>query len=344
MTQYVLICLLLGGMAWGQAADSKPIPAPQNAVQSPATQVPSSTGNLVESPAPDASKAPPNAPVITIAGLCDKATPGESAANCKTVITRAQFEKIVETVQPDMPLPAQRRFALRYANALVLAQKAHEMGLDQQPEFEEHMKLARIQVLSEELNQALQKKFFAISDREIEDYYHSGATSYEEADLQRIYIPRIQQLPTPKVELSAAEEKKRTQESENIMKAEADKLRVRAVAGQDFDKLQQEALELAGIKSGPPKTAMRRVARGSLPPSHVSAMDLKTGEVSPVLSDQSGYFIYKVGEKDIKPLNDVREEIRETLRAQRTQEAMQAIQQSATPALEDGYFGSEGVR
>jgi len=194
------------------------------------------------------------------------------------------------------------------------------------------------------LNQATQKKFSVVSDQDIENYYRSGAASYEVADLQRIYIPRIQQLPTPKNELSASEDKKRTEESENIMKAEADKLHARAVAGEDFDKLQDEALKLAGIKSGPAKTSMKRVVRGSLPPSQVSAMDLKTGEISAVLSDQSGYFIYKVGVKDIKPLSEVREEIRETLRAQRTQEALQAIQQSASPALDEGYFGSEGVQ
>jgi hypothetical protein len=322
----VPICVLLGVMAWGQAAS-----------QSPATQVPAAPpGNMVEKQ--------PDQAVITIRGLCDKAKAGGADSNCATVITRAEFEKMLGAVAPDMPMPAQRRYALRYANALVLAQRAHEMGLDQGPEFEEHMRLARIQVLSEELNQATQKKFSVVSDQDVENYYRSGAASYEVADLQRIYIPRIQQLPTAKNELSASEDKKRTEESENKMKAEADKLHARAVAGEDFDKLQQEALELAGIKSGPPKTSMKRVVRGSLPPSQVSAMDLKTGEISAVLSDQSGYFIYKIGVKDIKPLSEVRDEIRETLRAQRTQEALQAIQQSGSPALDEGYFGAEGVQ
>jgi hypothetical protein len=324
--QYVLTNLLLGAMACAQAAGQSP--ANQGSAPPP--------GNLVE-------KAP-DTPIITIRGLCDKAKPGETGSNCNDVVTRAEFEKMLGTVQPDMPLALRRRYALRYANALVLAQRAHEMALDQGPEFEEHMRLARIEVLSEELNQALQKKYSAVSDQDIENYYRSGAASYEEADLQRIYVPRIQQLPTPKGELSASEDKNRTQESENIMKAEADKLHARAAAGEDFDKLQDEALKLAGIKSAPAKTSMKKVVRGSLPPSQVSAMDLKTGEVSPVLSDRSGYFIYKMGEKDIKPLNDVRDEIRDTLSAQRTQQAMQAIQQSASPALDEGYFGSEGAQ
>lgn len=320
--QSMAICLLSGAVAWGQAPG-----------KAPATQTPAATpGNMVETP---------DAAIITIRGLCEAA---EAASNCNTVIRRSEFEKLLATVQQDMPLPAQRRFALRYANALVLAGKAHEMGLDQGPEFETHMKLARIEVLSEELNEALQKKYATVSDPDIENYYRSGAASYEEADFQRIFVPRVQQLSTPNVAMSAGEDRKRTQESEKKMREEADKLRGRAVAGEDFDKLQQEALEVAGIKTGPPKTSMKKVVRGSMPPSQVSAMDLKTGEVSPVLSDQSGYFIYKAGEKNVKPLSEVREEIRETLRAQRREEAMRAIQQSASPALDEGYFGAEGVQ
>jgi hypothetical protein len=325
MTRYVLASLLLGAVAWSQASDSRSIPA--------------SHANLGESRAEEASKARPDTPVITIRGLCSKPTPAEGTSNCRNVITRAEFEKTLAAVQSEMPLAARRQFAMRYANALVMAQRAHEMGLDQGPDFEEHMKLARLQVLSDELNQALQRKFSVVSDQEVEDYYHSAAASYEEADLQRIFIPRVRQLATPKVELSADEDKKRTQESENTMKAEADKLHVRAVAGENFDKLQEDALQFAGIKSGPANTSMRKVGRGSLPPGQVSAMDLKPDEVSAVLSDQSGYFIYKAGVKDTKPLDQVRDEIRETLRIQRADDTLRSIQQSASPTLDDGYFG-----
>jgi hypothetical protein len=61
-----------------------------------------------------------------------------------------------------------------------------------------------------------------------------------------------------------------------------------------------------------------------------------------VFSDQSGYFIYKVGVKDVEPLDDkLKEEIRGTLRTQRVQEQMQAVQKSATPTLDESYFGPE---
>jgi hypothetical protein len=40
-------------------------------------------------------------------------------------------------------------------------------------------------------------------------------------------------------------------------------------------------------------------------------------------------------------MDKVSEEIRGTLRTERVQEQMQAVQKSATPVLDDAYFGAE---
>jgi hypothetical protein len=337
MTQYGLVCLLLAAMAWGQAASS---------TSTPAVQQPGAPASAAPSPAEgkeaDAAKVPPDAPVITINGVCDN-PPADKAAdsNCKTVITRSEFERILDAVQPNMPPRVRRQFATRYSGALVMAQKAHEMGLDQGPKFDERMKLMRVQVLSQAVNQAVQEKAGQISDKDIEDYYHSHDSDYQEANLQRIFVPHSQQLPASKVKLGAAAEKKRQQDAEEVMKKEADKLRARAVAGEDFAKLQEEASQLAGIKTKAPSTKMGETRRSSLPPAHASIMDLKTGEISPLVSDQSGYYIYKVGAKEVEPLDKVKEEIRAALRTQHMQEQMQAVQQAGPPTLDESYFGPE---
>jgi hypothetical protein len=337
MMKYGLVCLLLAAMSWGQAASSTSTPAAQQS-GAPAT----AAGNPTENKEAEAAKVAPDAPVITINGSCDNPPADKSAdPNCKTVITRAEFEKILDAVQPNMPPRVRRQFATRYSSALVMSQKAHAMGLDQGPKFEDRMKLARIQILSQSFNQAVQEKAGQISDQDIEDYYHSKSADYEEADLQHIFVPRSQQLPASKVKLSAAAEKKRQKDAEEVMQKEADSLHARVVAGESFAKLQDEAYALAGLKTKAPGTKMGKVRRAALPPAHASVMDLKTGEISTVLSDQSGYFIYKVGAKDVEPLDKVKDEIRGTLRSQRMQEQMQAVQQSATPTLDESYFGPE---
>ena len=341
MMRYAFVCLLLAAIAWGQAASPPPPPAQQPGSQPGAP--PSAPGNPPAGKEDQAAKVTPDAAVITIAGLCDHPPADKATAdpNCKTVITRAEFERIMDAVQPNMPPPRRRQFAMRYSMALVMTEKAHEMGLDQGPKFEDRMKLMRVQVLSQEFNQAQQEKAAQVSDQDIADYYKSHASDYEEANLQRIFVPRAQQPPVSKVKLSAAAEEKRRKDSEQIMQKEADKLHARAIAGEDFSKLQAEAFQTAGMKTKSPSTKMGEIRRSGLPPAQATVMDLKTGEISAVISDASGFYIFKVGAKEEAPLDKVKEEIRGALRSQHMQEQMQAMQQSATPTLDESYFGPE---
>jgi hypothetical protein len=67
-------------------------------------------------------------------------------------------------------------------------------------------------------------------------------------------------------------------------------------------------------------------------------MDLKPGDSSQLITTPNGYLIYKTGEKGTLPLEKVHDEIVSTLRSQHIQDAMQAIQKSATPELNEKYF------
>jgi len=340
MTRYGLVSLLLGVLAWGQATGSKPASTPpKTATPAAAGQKSETPGKPGENPATEAPNIPPDAPVVTINGMCGHPPADKSAASsCNIVITRAEFEKLIDAVQPSMPQRVRRQFATRYANALVMAEKAEQMGLDKNESYVEHMKLARVQVLSQELNKALQEKAGQISDKEIEDYFHNNASKFEEADMERIYIPKVKQPSAADTKLSDEEQQKRTTESEEAMKAEADKLHARAVAGEDFGKLESDAFQAAGITGGSPSALMGKVRRTTLPPNQVAVMDLKAGDISPLITDQNGYFIYKIKSKDNLTLDQVREEIRNTIRAQRMQDSLKAMQESATPTLNEAYF------
>jgi hypothetical protein len=337
-----VVCLLLGALAWGQAANptSQPASPPAQSQTAPANTPPAKPAAEAKPAAPDV---PPDSAVITIQGLCDNPPADKTkASDCKTVVTRAEFEKLIDALSPNMPPPARRQLATRYAMGLVMAHEAHKMGLDQGPRFEELLRIARLQVASQQLGQALQEKSSQVSDKDIEDYYRNNSAAYEEASLERIFIPKTKQMPAAatKVKLSDAEAKKRQDDGEAAMKTEAAALRTRAAAGESFSKLQDEAFQFAGLKSKPPSPSMGKVRRSNLPPSQNQVMDLKPGAVSALISDPSGFFIYKMGEKDTVPLDKVREEIRSTLRSQRMQDSMQTIQQSATPELNEKYFGA----
>jgi hypothetical protein len=319
-----LICLLLAALAWGQSTSSPSGAPPQ----------------VVETKPPAATQVAPDAAVITIRGLCDHppADKTTAAPGCSTVFTRAQFEALVGLIQPNLP-PAQRKqLATNYANALILAEQARQMGLDKGPRFEELVKLQRLGLLRQLLSQALEEKASQIPDKDIADYYTENSSAYEEVELERLYIPRAQQLEAPKEKITPEETQKRQLDAQAVMKKEAADLRARAAAGEDIAKLQEEAYKTAGFKIAPPPAKMEKHRRSSLPPAQVSVMELKSGEISPVIEDVNGYFIYKVGEKNMLPLDQVRSEISNTLRTQRVQQYMRAAEQSATTTLNEEYF------
>ena len=348
MLNRVLVCLLFAAVAWAQTANSNSAQAPaaQSSAQGMSKEKDSKDmqdkdKDMDEKPAAEAAKpeVPADAAVITLMGICD----GDAKSpDCKTVITRAEFEKLLSAVAPaggSVNPMARKQLATRYAMGLVMSKEAEKQGLDKGPKYEEMMKLARIQVLSQELGQSLQQQAGQVPDKEVDDYYEKNKTTFDEVQAQRLFIPHSRSLPAPKTKLTDAENKKRQADAEAAMKVEADALQKRAVAGESFAKLQKEAFTFAGFKSEPASTDLGKIRRNSLPPDHHFIMELKSGEVSKLIADSTGYFVYKVGEKDTLAEDKVKDEIHNILRAQRLQESMGSLQKSATPDLNESYFG-----
>ena len=337
MCKYPLLCLLTGALAWGQAGTAKP------AVKAPAAQSPAKPASPSSS---DSQSVGPQTAVITIPGVCDK-KPAAPGATCKTVVTRAEFDDLVQTMAPNIQPAQKKQLATQYAMALVMAHKAHEMHLDQGLKYEERLRLAKLGVLNKALAETLQEQASNISDKELQDYYKANAVAYEETDLQRIFVPKLKPPdnkdadPSKNPPPSEEEAKKKEQQSEEAAKKLADSLRARATEGEDFDKLQDEAYAGTGMKNKPP-TKLGKVRRNGLPPDQLSVLDGKSGDVSQPIGNPSGYFIYKVGEKDTLPFDQVKQEISTTLSQQKLRDEMQAIQQSSTPELNEKYF-AEGT-
>jgi parvulin-like peptidyl-prolyl cis-trans isomerase-like protein len=320
----VVCLLLLAGVAASQTTAPtptlKPRPADPNELV-PNTVVSSDT------------------PVITVKGLCPRTGNGNATpADCDTVITRAEFEKIVAAVQPNMPLAARKQFATRYVTVLLLADKAHELGLDKGPQFDEQMYLTRLQLLAREAGEAMQKNAANVSDSAVSDYYQQHMDEYKTLSFDRIFVPRQKQVETAGQKPDNPEAQKKQQASEAAMKAEADKLRARAAAGEDFAKLQQEAYEFAGSKAKPGPVKMENQRKNNIPPTDSSIFNLKKGDVSEVYSDPSGYRIYKIEETTTLPLASVHEEIAHAVQGQNLKSSFEALQNSAKATYDDRYF------
>jgi bifunctional DNA-binding transcriptional regulator/antitoxin component of YhaV-PrlF toxin-antitoxin module len=332
-----LVCLLLAGLAYGQAAP-------------PATP-PAATPSASTDKAPEIKVGPDDA-VITLKGFCADATQQGDA--CKTVISRAQFEKLAESLQPGMSPAIRRQLATAYSRILRMSTVAEKRGLDKQPKFEEKMNFARMQVLSGELSSALQEDAAKVTDGDIDDYYKKNEASYEQATLARIFVPHAKQIVNPVVRPKAGTKvgaKASATASTNRLPTEAQKkaseeamtklaagLRARAAKGEDPDTLQKEAYVAAGLPGNAPSTKMEKVRRTTLPANHQAVMDLKPGEVSEVISDpNSGHYIYKLVSKETLSVDTVKPEIRSTISSQRYRDSMQNFQGNVD--LNDAYFG-----
>jgi hypothetical protein len=308
------VCLLLASLAYGQGAPSGR---------------PSAAGDVPE------IKVGPEDAVITVSGFC--ADPGQTGGACKTVITRAQFEKLSDALQPGMSLALRLNVANAYARNLRMAAAAEKRGLDKTRAFEEEMRYARMQLLAQDLTRVLQAEANNITDADLEDYYRKSQSSYEQATLARIFVPRTKQSDAAQGEHEEAQ----TKADEDAMMKVAAELRVRAVNGEDPDKLQIEAYAEAGIPRTNSDTKMEKVRRAALPPQHEAVMEMKPGEVSEVFSDPGGaHFIYKMISKRTLTLDETKTEIRGVISSQRYRDSMKSFQGDVV--FSDAYFNPPG--
>jgi hypothetical protein len=283
------------------------------------------------------SEVAPNDPVITVQGLCPAKPAGTdpNSADCKTVVTRAEFEHLTQTLAPNMPVSARKQLANDYSRMLVFSEEAKKRNLDKTERYNEILSFMKMRILAQELLGNVQEQSKPTS-AEVEKYYQDNKSKYEELTLKRVFLPRTSpaadsQKPT--------ENKPRTDEE---LQAEGEKLRVRLAAGEDFDKVQKEAYELAGFKTPPPPTSIPNWRHDAVPPQQQTLFQLNKGDLSKVMVEPAGAYIYKVEDKSMTPLAQVKPEIETQLSNQRMQQQMEALTSSIKPVMNEGYFASGG--
>jgi hypothetical protein len=340
MNKVLSIFLLLSSLALAQAVASPKTPPSEPAQAA----VPEHHDDDTEPPPASAARVSPTAPVITVHGLCDNrakvgtstdgvrsghSTSGDS--DCKIVITRAQFELLTDSLNPQMAALAKRQLADAYPRILLFAATARELGLDQDPHFQEMLHFAAERLLSEVLTRSMQQKAGDISDAELQKYYDQNPTKFERIELLRIFIPLREQFISGKEEPVALEE--------TAMKAEAEKIHAAAAAGGDFQQLQQQAFEAAHLKSSSPNVSLGKLPIGRLPLDHQKVFDLERGQVSGLISDSTGYYVYKVVSKEMTPLSQAKPEIHNLIQAQKMQASTDALLKTISSEVNADYFG-----
>lgn len=302
--------LLCGSLVWAQAKPSGGRPEDSR-----------------ELPASAASVAA-DAVVLRVKGLCSPLLSAKVTTQpCETVITRAQFEKIVAAIEPNMDELSREHFARAYPRFLINAYEAQQRGLDKSERFEERIEFARLSILSQELNRQIQENAAQVPDKDIEDYYQKHSSDFETATLERIFIPLRGQ---------------NDQAGEQALTKEADALRARAATGEDFSKLQKQAYDFAGMSGdSAPNPILKDMRRRSLPLTQAAAFDLKPGEISQVITDTTGHYVYKMDSKGTVPLEAAHKEIWNVLRRERTHQMTETVEKPFGVDVNTAYFGPD---
>lgn len=373
MSKNWLLCVLLGTLAWGQATpNAQPSQAPAEQEARPQAPTPGAMPTPPAAPEDKSASVPATAPVLTIEGVCPpesktaaagtksatgtKAAAAKTSADCKTVITKAQFEKLANSLAPNVTPQLKKQLAGLLPRLMAMSEDAKKQGLDKTPEFNERVKFVKMQVLSQALQQEIQKKAANITDADLQKYYKENPATFEQYNLDRIFVPRTKQaeaeaksdedkdekLTEEQQKAKEAADKAKAEEGEQAMTKLAEQLRTRAAAGEDLAKLQKEAFEAGGMKIESPTVNLPNVRRTGLPPGHTAVFDLKQGEVSQVISDSGGHYIYKLNSKTELPFDQAKSEIHSKMQNDRMRDMMEKVNNSFKVTSNEAYFGPGG--
>jgi hypothetical protein len=326
MRRPLIALLLSSGILFAQAA-----PAAQS---NPAPATPS-----VTSQAP--AEVPPTAPVITLHGLCPDKPAGTDpkAPDCQTVVTRAEFEHLANTLSPNMPPTAKQSLANDYARMLVVSNEARRHGLENTQHYNDLLAFLKMQLLAQELLRSYQEQAKP-SAADVEKYYNDNASKYEEISLKRLFIPRNR---PQDAQAPAKAGTPPTPPTDAELLAEGEKIRSRLVAGGDFEKIEKEVYESAGFKTPPPPTSIPNWRREAVPPTEQHLFELKPKEFSKVLVEPAGAYIYQLEEKKTMPLAEVKPQIESMMTNERLRTMIDGLMGNVKPEVNQAYFRTMGA-
>jgi hypothetical protein len=291
-------------------------------VAKPKAPAPAPKKSATPAPAPDTSE-----PVITIQGLC---AGKQTGAQCRTVVTKNEFEKLMRIAK--VPPAAKTQAAEQFVKLLIFSIKGEKLDLEDTPVVKDRLYVSRLGILAGAYDEYLKTSRAKVSEDVARKYYNDNQEAYGEITLSRLFIPKPPQGGDKKPLLDEA-----------ATKQLAEKMRERAAAGEDLDKLEQEIIAATTpdmAKAAMPPTSMGARRRGlGLPPQHEAELfALDPGKVSPLYEEPTSFMIYKVQAKRTVPFDDVKAQITSKLETQAIEDARQAAVDSVKTSYNESYF------
>ena len=331
-------------LAWPQAV--RQAPGGQTAAQQKQGTAPG--------PTPGQSTTQPPTPNPAASGAPTTVSPDEVVLTVgDTKITAKEFEALIRFLPPEVagavPNLGERGFAEQYAKMLILAKEGEKRQVDQSEAFRRMTAFQHMLLLTQLTFNQLMTAAGALSPDEVNSYYSSHQSEFQQLKLRGIYIPFATESETANVgkppaaptgqadpkQPSSPTDKPKLTEAEAKAKAEA--LRKRIQAGEKIEDLaKRESDHPTAAKGGD----FGFVRRNQFPPQIDSEIfSLELNQVSEPLRDRFGFFIFQLEEKRAQPLEEVKSPIENILRQQKIAEVLSKVQAENPITFNPKYFG-----
>jgi PPIC-type PPIASE domain len=334
------VIILFSSLALGQSSVTAPSTKPAVAPDAPVVTI----DGLCDKPAPRnadprSSKAKEkNTSTATAAAATDTSTPVPKA-DCKSVVTREQLEGIALVVGPKLTGAKLRRFASDLPELMLFAHTAQEMGLDKDPRFQDFLWYKYSQSLQQLLLVTTQRKMGEMSDAEVEKYYKEHPERFVEYALMRVFVPKHEpdtSHPNYDPAALAAAKAKAEADDEEMLKV-AKSIQREAAAGGDFEKLQAKAYKAAHSDEEPPDVDLGdKWTIDNMPKDYKDLLvHLQPGQVAELAPHPFGWEIFKLVSKRTVPLSNARQ----MLQGLRMKDWREGLASTIHTQLNDEYFG-----
>jgi hypothetical protein len=250
--------------------------------------------------------------------------------------TAAEIDKLIESLPPQYHQAAKTTPPALSQVFLIkrLVDDAEKSGLDKKSPYKEQLEYNRMQLLA----QAVLNEYgnhLVITPEDQEKYYKANADKFKQAKVRVIYLSFN---PTP--DKAGPDGKKLLTEAE--AKAKIEDLRKQIVAGADFGKLARENSDdkTSAVKDG--DFGIMKQSSTYPEPIKAAVFGLKAGEVSQPVRQPNGFYLIRVDEIIVQPLQEVATDIYQTVKQERLNDYIKTLQAQYQVKVENpAYFSPQ---
>jgi len=217
-----------------------------------------------------------------------------------------------------------------------LVDEAEKGGIDKRSPYKEQLEYNRMQLLATAyLNDY--GNHLVITTEDQEKYYKANADKFKQAKVRVIYLSF-----NPSSEKAGPDGKKLLTEAE--AKAKIEDLRKQIVGGADFGKLARENSDdkTSAVKDG--DFGIMKQSSTYPEPIKAAVFGLKAGEVSQPVRQPNGFYLIRVDEIIVQPLQEVATDIYQTVKQERVNDYVKTLQSQYQVKVENpAYFSPQAA-